>query len=393
MGNTPGSPGRRRPQYQLKAWARRYTRLFLGLAWLLTASGCTTLGYYHQAITGHLGLMLQRQPIERLIESEQTDPELVAQLRKVEGLREFSREQLGLPSDGQYTSYVDIERRYVVWNVFAAPPISLNARQWCYPVVGCAGYRGYYSEQQARHYAATLAKDGMDVYVGGTTAYSTLGWFDDPVLNTFIYRRDDQLADLVFHELAHHLLYIAGDTVFNESFASLVAGEGVKRWLAAQDDSAGYSGYLAANRRKQQFIELVATYRERLGTLYASTLPEAAMLAEKHLIVDELKAAHQQLKSSWGDASAYDHWFSQEINNAQLNTVATYYELVPALQALLASHDDNLANFYTACLELEELDVVERHAQLNALLTSVTPVDIAGHSDLAPADRPPQQPL
>jgi predicted aminopeptidase len=375
----------------LNARARRFTRLTLGLAWLLTASGCTTLGYYHQAITGHLGLMLQRQPIDRLIESKQTDPELVAQLHKVEGLREFSREQLGLPSDGQYTSYVDIERRYVVWNVFAAPPLSLNARQWCYPVVGCASYRGYYSEQQARRYAATLAERGMDVYVGGTTAYSTLGWFNDPVLNTFVYRRDDQLADLVFHELAHHLLYIAGDTVFNESFASLVAGEGVKRWLAEQDDPAGYSGYLAAQERKQQFIELVATYRQRLDALYTSTLPEADMLDEKRLIIDELKAAHRQLKSGWGDISAYDHWFRQEINNAQLNTVATYYELVPALAALLASHEDNLAAFYTACLELKELDTSERHARLNALLTSVTPVDIAGHSDRPPTGRPARQ--
>ncbi len=381
MGNPPGPPGRRPAQHQLSMRAPRHVLITLALSLLLIASGCSSLGYYHQAITGHLGLMLQRQPITRLLESPQTDPELAAQLRKIEGLREFSRQRLGLPGGGQYSSYVDIQRRYVVWNVFAAPPLSLQPKQWCYPVIGCASYRGYYSQRQARRYAATLATAGMDVYVGGTTAYSTLGWFDDPVLNTFVYRRDDQLADLVFHELAHQLLYIPGDTVFNESFASLVAREGVKRWLGEQDNPAGYATYLATQARKQQFIELVTEYRTQLAELYATALPEADKRAEKGRTIAALRAAHQQLKANWGGSSPYESWFSQELNNAQLNTVATYYELVPALAALLASHDNNLVDFYAACRSLKALDLAERHARLHAIKTGATPIDLAAHPD------------
>jgi len=271
---------------------------------------------------------------------------------------------LALPSKGQYNSYVDLERRYVVWNVFAAPEFSLQAKTWCYLIVGCASYRGYYSQQDAQQYAEKLQAKGMDVYVAGITAYSTLGWFKYPVPNTFVYRSDAQLANIIFHELAHQRLYIKNDSVFNESFATVIAREGVKRWLQSQGDPASYGEFLQDQHREKVFVELVLSYRQQLATLYVSDLKDEQKSLEKASIINALRHAHQQLKSDWGGQSDYDEWFAKDLNNAQLNTVATYFDLVPALETLLAKNQYDLNQFYQACQKLKQLSLEQRNQKL-----------------------------
>lgn len=333
-------------------------------ALFITLPSCSTLGYYQQALSGHLSLSSKRQSIEKHLANPNTPARLRQQLEKVAALRHFAEKQLHLPVKGQYSSYADLERRYVVWNVFAAPEFSLHPKSWCYPIIGCASYRGYYSEQDAQQYAAKLRTQGMDVYVAGIVAYSTLGWFKDPVLNTFIYRSDARLANLIFHELAHLQLHIKDDTLFNESFATVVAREGVKRWLLSQNNPAAYQVFLLDQQREQAFVELVLSYRQQLATLYASDREDDQKRIEKAHITNALRHAHQQLKTDWGGQSDYDDWFKKDLNNAQLNTVATYHDLVPALETILAQSQYDLEAFYLACQQLSALDSTERHHQL-----------------------------
>jgi len=337
----------------------------LGLATLLIAlSGCSTVSYYQQAISGHLSLTNQRQPIKNILANPDTPARLQVQLEKVTALRQFADQQLQLPVQDHYSSYADLQRRFVVWNVFAAPAFSLQAKNWCYLFIGCADYRGYYSEQSAHKYAAKLQNKGMDVYVAGITAYSTLGWFKDPVLNTFVYRSDAQLANIIFHELAHQKLYIKDDSLFNESFATVVAREGVKRWFLNQRDPAAYQTFLDDQQKQQQFVGLVLSYREKLGALYASEVNSDQKQIGKTRIINNLRTAHQQLKAQWGGQSDYDEWFAKDLNNAQLNTVATYFDLVPALETLLAKNQYDLNQFYQACQKLKQLSLEQRNQKL-----------------------------
>jgi len=322
------------------------SRFILLLAVTLLA-GCESFNYYHQAASGHLSILAKKKPISEYITAQDTSPALKGQLNKVLALRRFADQQLALPVKGQYSSYAELNRRYVVWNVFAAPALSTQARQWCYPVIGCASYRGYYSRTNAQTYAEKLSSQGLDVYLAGVTAYSTLGWFNDPVLNTFIQRSDAELANLIFHELAHQVLYAKGDTVFNESFATVVAKEGVKRWLQHQNNLAAYHRFIQYQERHDQFIALVISHRDKLQTLYDTDANDGQKKQGKTGILLALKDQHRKLKQSWGGRSDYDRWFNHDLNNAQLNTVAAYNELVPAFEALLAQYNGDLTTFYT----------------------------------------------
>ncbi len=321
---------------------------------------CASLQYYNQAITGHLGVLAKQKPIASYIDSSDTSTELRQQLEKVVTLRTFAAEQLYMPVERQYSSYADLNRRYVVWNVFAAPSLSTQAKSWCYPVIGCADYRGYYDKKNAQAYAQRLANDGFDVYVAGVTAYSTLGWFNDPVLNTFINRSDAELANLIFHEFAHQLLYAKGDTVFNESFATVVAREGVRRWMQQHGNTKAYQRFLQDQSRRQQFVDLVIMFRDKLQTLYDRDISDEHKHKEKARILGALRNRHQLLKASWGGRSDYDQWFEHNINNAQLNTVAAYNELVPAFEALLDHYQGNLGEFYAHCKQLALMDLEKR---------------------------------
>ncbi|MEJ2657639.1 MAG: aminopeptidase [Desulfobacterales bacterium] len=231
----------------------------MGFSIFLTATltGCSSIRYYGQLISGQISILNKRQPIHQILEEPDAPEKLKQKLKLILDIRKFAKDDLFLPADDQYLSYVALERRFAVWNVYATPEFSFSAKTWCYPIIGCAVYRGYFSETDAFNYAEQLKAKGYDVYIGGVVAYSTLGWFDDPVLSTFIYSSDIKLAALIFHELAHHLLYVPDDTTFNESFATTVEQVSLRRWLATKHHLKYYDDYMTHYRRRQQFIDLV----------------------------------------------------------------------------------------------------------------------------------------
>lgn len=337
------------------------------LCLILNLSGCETTGYYSQAVSGHFSLLYQRRTIEKYLDASSTPSELKGQLEKVMAMRKFAEQQLGLPVKSQYRHYVELDRRHVVWNVFAAPELSMQPLSWCYPVAGCTTYRGYFKQQNAIEYANKLAKQGYDVYVAGVSAYSTLGWFKDPVLSTYINRSEPQLANLLFHELAHQLLYIKDDTAFNESFATLVALEGVKRWLNTQQQSSAYRTFLQDQEKENAFVELISNYREKLEQLYLRRISPDEKKQRKKVLILKLKEAHEQLKERWGGNSDYQKWFDQPLNNAQLNTVTTYFDWVPALEYKLKTLDGDMQRFYDSCRELAGFTASKRKEHLKRL--------------------------
>lgn len=350
---------------------RKLRSLFVALL-LLPAAGCSSLGYYGQAVNGQFEVYRKSRPVAEVIADPAADPALKEKLAAVQQVREYASRELGLPDNGSYRVYADLGRRYVLWNVFATPELSLEPLTWCFPVSGCVAYRGYFSREAAEAYAAELRAAGYDVHVGGVTAYSTLGWFSDPLLNTMIHRPLPEIAGLVFHELAHQQLYVRGDTTFSESFAMTVELEGVRRWLEANGNAGDYARYALALERREQFAALVLRYRDRLEGLYAADIGVAEKRAGKAQLLSALRAEYQQVRASWGDDRRYDGWFAREINNAHIASVGTYHHHVPAFQALLARHEGDMPAFYRAVAELGQLPVLERSAALNAFLPTAT---------------------
>jgi predicted aminopeptidase len=348
----------------------RRRRAIVGAAALAVtaAAGCTTLSYYGQAVSGHLEVMHRTRPIEAQLADGSTPPELRSKLARVLAIRAFASRELGLPENGSYRGYADLERPYVVWNVFAAPEFAIEPRPSCFVVVGCVSYRGYYSREAADAFAAELRAEGFDVFVYGVPAYSTLGWFDDPVLSTFVRYPDAELARLIFHELAHQLVYVKNDTMFNESFAVAVEEEGVNRWMAGHSTAAERDGYAQGRARRAEFVRLVLRYRDRLGALYREPLPVEAKRSGKARLFAEMEAEYRELRDRrWNGWSGYDRWFEKGVNNAQLASVATYEELVPAFLALLAREGSDMARFYAEVKVLARLDKAARDARLAAL--------------------------
>lgn len=329
--------------------------------------GCGTVGYYAQAVHGQMELLAKRQPIRSLRDDPATHPELRAKLALVQRVRAFSVTQLRLPDNGSYRGYADVQRPYLVWNVFAAPEFSVEPVEWCFLFVGCVSYRGYFAETRARSFAAGLAHRGYDVFVAGIAAYSTLGWSDDPVPSTVMHYSDEALAGLIFHELAHQIIYVDGDSAFNESFATAVELEGTRRWLLANGTPEQFDAYLIENRRKDEFIRLLMDYRARLAVLYASGREADDMRAAKAQIFAELRDAYQQLRKGWGDDGGFDHWMGPGLNNAHLISVELYHQHLPGFQALLERHGGKLAAFYRAVETLGRLPKAERDAQLSSV--------------------------
>lgn len=345
-------------------------RVALAAACALLLAGCETLGYYRQAVSGQLVLLSQRRPIADAVQDGELPASTRRQLQLVQQLREFAARELQLPVDDHYASYVELGRDFVVWNVFAAPPFSLTPESWCYPVAGCVSYRGYFAEADALRQAERLQAKGLETYVGGITAYSTLGWFDDPVLSSMLRRDDGQLAGLLFHELAHQRVYAAGDTEFNESFATLVEQEGQQRWL--QQQSEPVRSELAASvslqrQRQQQFVALVQQSVVELGALYGELLSDAERSSRKSELQDALRQRYAAMKQQWGGYSGYDRWFAGPLNNAQLATVTTYNRWVPALQALLDRCNGDLVRFYAEAELLARKSADDRRQQLQQL--------------------------
>jgi predicted aminopeptidase len=300
---------------------------------LVLTAGCESLSYYSQAIRGQLGLMGAARPVDAWLADPATPPELRSRLQVAQRIREFGSQRLALPQNGSYGSYAELGRPYAVWNVYAAGRFSVDPKQECFPFTGCVSYRGFFSEEDARRQAARLREEGYDVYLGGVPAYSTLGWFDDPLLSTFIQYPDVQLARLVFHELAHQRVYLKGDTTFNESFAVTVEEEGVRRWLEAAGRGGELATLRAARLRRQEFAARVAQARERLARVYQEKIPEEAMLVRKREEYDKLRADYPGIVPA-------------EPNNAYLVSIALYTQLVPDFERLLAGCGGDLKEFY-----------------------------------------------
>ena len=346
---------------------RLRTLASLGAAWLLCA--CTTIDYYAQAVSGQLALLHRARPIAERLEEPALPQDLKRRLERVLVIRDFASRELGLPDNGSYRAYADLDRPFVVWNVFATPEFSLQPEQSCFPVAGCVTYRGWFSQADAERHASTLRERGFDVYVGGVPAYSTLGWFNDPVLNTFVNYPETELARLLFHELAHQQFYLGGDTRFDESFAVAVEHEGVQRWLRREGTPGQLQQYESFQSRRREFIALVLAYRTRLEALYRQNIAVADMRRRKAETIAAMRADYEALKASpaWGGFAGYDRFFTQNPNNAQLASVAVYAELVPGFQALLQGQGGDLSKFYKAVRDLASLPKTERDARLGAV--------------------------
>ncbi len=340
----------------------------LALAALL--SGCSSLGYYAQAVKGHWQIVARQTSCAKLVAAPETPAELKTQLELARRLCAFAETQLGLPAHGAYRRYADLDRPYVVWNVYAAPEFSLEARTWWYPFVGSLDYRGYFSERGARNHAAELAAKGFDVYVEGVEAYSTLGWFNDPLLNTFLHHEEPVLAEILFHELAHQRLFASGDTDFNEAFATVVAKEGVRRWLRAKGADTLLDRYESALARNDEFVRIVQKARASLESIYAlqsETAMPGPRRMDKERVFEQLRRDYAQLRARSESNAGYDAWFAGDLNNAKLNSVATYYSLVPAFDRLLLAQQCQLEAFYQAVEGLTRLPEAERLARLASM--------------------------
>ena len=325
-------------------------------------AGC----YLMQTAQGQLSLMSKREPIGRVIDDPSTPPALRAKLQEVTEIRDFASRDLSLPDNGSYRSYADVGRPYVVWNVVAAPEFSLNPRRWCYPIVGCVAYRGYFHETKARSYAAKLRGEGLDVSVGGVAAYSTLGHFSDPILNTMMGWDDVELASIVFHELTHQLLYARNDSSFNEALATTVEEEGVRRWLLHQGRDQDLARHVQERERYLQVIDLMNHAQGELRGVYTSGAAPAPMREQKRAALAALKDSYARLKQGWGGHGPFETWFNHEINNAHLASIATYYNCVPGFERELAAVGGDLNAFYRRARELAKLNQQQRDAAVCA---------------------------
>jgi predicted aminopeptidase len=331
-------------------------------------TGCGNLGYYVQAMGGHFEVMQAAQPISEIVRNPASDPQLRKKLEEVQAIREFASRELALPDNNSYRSYVDVGRPYVVWNVFAAPEFSLEPKRWCMVLVGCVNYRGYYAREDAERLAAELRQEGYDTHVGGVPAYSTLGYFDDPVLSTFLRHGTPEVARVVFHELAHQLVFVADDSAFNESFATAVENEGMRRWLASSTALDRRPAFEAQRERKAAFAGLMRDYRKQFHALYQSAGSADRLRPAKAELLAALRRDYAELKASWGGYSGYDNFFAEDLNNAKLASLSLYSALVPAFEALLEQEDRELPRFYQRVRSLAALDKEARRGVLAQLL-------------------------
>jgi predicted aminopeptidase len=333
---------------------------------LLLLEGCGTVSYYVQAVGGQMQIWHRSRPIAGVVADEKTDARLRERLKTAQRIRTFASAELGLPDNGSYRKYADLGRPFVVWNVYAAREFSLDPQVWCFPVAGCIAYRGYFKEADAQAFAAGLRAQGLDTFVAGITAYSTLGWFDDPVLNTFVNYPDVEIARMVFHEISHQVVYVKDDSTFNESFATAVELEGAERWLAREGSAAQRAVFDAGQKRRQDFTALVGRYRERLKALYAGAETDAEKRRLKAEAFAALRSEYQTLRVSWGGFAGYDRFFAESINNAHFVPVAAYTDLVPAFRRLLAQSGGDFVRFYARAREIAGLPKSERARILGA---------------------------
>ena len=334
--------------------------------------------YYWQSVSGHLALMRGARPVDDWLADPSTPTALADKLRTVQRMRRFAVTQLHLPDNASYTRYAHLTRRAVVWNMVAAPELSLTLQTWCFPVLGCVGYRGYFDEKNADTFARQLRQQGLEATVYPVPAYSTLGWMNwlggDPLLSTFLGYPEGEVARLLFHELTHQLVYVAGDTRFNESLATAVERLGGERWLAQASPEA-QQAYAQFDQRRQAFRELTRETRKNLDQIYALSLDlngidatekRSELLQKKQQTMTVFKLDYERLKAQWGGHSGYDAWVARA-NNASFAVQAAYDDAVPAFTALFEREGRNFPRFYDAVRRLAELPKTQRDAELNRL--------------------------
>lgn len=345
---------------------------YLVVAFVAALAGCgaiDTADYYFQGASGQLEILSRAKPIGEVITTSD-DAALKERLARVQEIRAFASRELGLPDNASYTRYSDLGRPFVVWNVFATPELSLKAKQWCFPVAGCVNYRGYFNEQDAKDEAARLKAAGEDVWLAGVPAYSTLGYFDDPVLSTFVRWPETEVARMVFHELAHQVAYVKDDTQFNESFAATVEEEGARRWLATQGRPELDAQFARSERLRAVFRDLVTQTRAELAKVYASDASEAEKRSRKAQAFAGMREGYERAKAGEPGLAGYDRWFAGAggagPNNASITSVALYTGQVPAFKALLAAEGNDLPKFYDRVKVLASLPKQERDGALAA---------------------------
>ncbi|ULU27586.1 aminopeptidase [Dyella terrae] len=336
----------------------------------LALSACSTVDYYAHVAKGQGELVVNRRDVSKVLRDPSTDATTRQRLALSQEARRFATDHLGLPDNRSYTSYVKLDRPYVVWNVFAAPRFSVSPVQHCFPFAGCVAYRGYFAKQKAQAEAARLEASGDDVYVGGVPAYSTLGWFSDPILSSMMRWDDDELASTIFHELAHQLIYVKDDSAFNESFASFVQEEGLREWrqsrgLPPQDDHE--------KTMDDGFTWLVMDLRDRLKTLYASGVGEQAMATGKQQVIDDFRVRYVQWRDlDWPNDHRYDAWVNGPINNARLLPFGIYDRWTPVFLALFRHAEGQWPAFYASVRQFARQPYAQRQKSLQQWLDSTS---------------------
>ena len=367
-----------KPQSQKRRW-RLVFGCVAGMTLLLFA-GCGHLGYYSQAARGHFGVISKTRPIDEVLQEPGISEELKRKLNLVLEARKFAEEKLHLKGKGHYLRYADLGRDSVVYNVYAAPEFSLESKRWWYPIIGHQSYRGYFSKEAAIACAKELKAEGYDIYVGGVDAYSTLGWFKDPVLNTWINDDDEEVVALVFHELTHQRLYIDDDTSFNEAFATAVEIAGTRMWLQRKGLGKALREWEARQARRGKFVRLVKQARAELKQLYASEMPAGTddTREQKEQTLQDFRRRLIELRAGWRSTNSYSSWLSKPVNNARLNTVSTYFDLVPAFLTLLERHESDFESFYVEVERIGEMKKEDRKGFLTALMTEKNATQAAG---------------
>ena len=359
------------------------TVLFFVLGILTFCSGCSDLGYYWQAASGHLDLLNRKQDIQALLDSPHTPAELKRKLKLVKSVRKFALLQLAIPENEGYSGYVELDRPFVTMVVTAAPKLELKAHKWCYLFIGCQEYRGYFDEGQARTFAEELQGQELDVSVSKITAYSTLGWlnkswmpdyFSDPVLSTFLRRNDAEMIAVLIHEMAHQVVYINNDTSFNESFAVFVEQEGLRQFLRYADEKAIlgkdraelYQLYLKASKDRELFRHLINSTFEEMDELFSSELANAEKLRRKQQLFDDLRENYKSVKNEFRVLS-YDNWFEKDLNNNHLLGVKRYHSNVDKFERLFDQHGKDWREFFQVVRELAAESLKERNRRLSLL--------------------------
>jgi predicted aminopeptidase len=353
-----------------KSVKRGFFRLCAAMIVLSGVTGCTGISYYAQSLNGHARIMSARQNVGKLIEDPSTPEALRAQMASASAIRQFATDELALPDNDSYRSYVDIGRDSVTYAVFAAPEFSLTPGTWCFPVFGCVPYRGYFSKESAIETADELHRQGLDVHVTGITAYSTLGWSSDPLLSTMLGRDETDLAGLVFHELAHQRIYVHDDAAFNEAFAVAVETTGVRKWLRAAGDRAGLRRYEAGRKRSAEFLALLSQTRDELGEVYDGAATPERKRTAKAAAIERLRMRYRRMRDSrWGGYRGYDGWFGAPINNAKLAATSVYGDGVPAFLRLFDLCSGDYPRFYASVRRIGLLDEAARMKALKAAAT------------------------